>query len=160
MSQAVGTVDSASAAASSGNLLPGSSVNAQWILGYNMNYQRQSTYLTYGRMSDMLRPGPSQIWMFVDEHPNSINDAGFAVEMANAGIFGSIIDYPAHYHGGACGFSFADGHAEIHKWIGSVIQPPVSVNGANIGNGANAGQAVGNSAADLKWLQDHTSAHR
>jgi prepilin-type processing-associated H-X9-DG protein len=124
-----------------------------------MNYQRQSTYLTYGKTSAMTRPGPTQIWVFVDEHPNSINDAGLAVEMANTGPFGSFIDYPAHFHNGACGFSFADGHAEIHKWIGSTIQPPVSFTGAPIGGGASAGKPVGDSAVDLQWLQDHTSAH-
>jgi len=28
-----------------------------------------------------------------------------------------IIDYPASYHNFAGGFSFADGHAEIRKWL-------------------------------------------
>ena len=27
-----------------------------------------------------------------------------------------FIDLPASYHAGACGFAFADSHAEIHKW--------------------------------------------
>ena len=27
-----------------------------------------------------------------------------------------IVDYPASYHNGTSGFSFADGHAEIKKW--------------------------------------------
>ena len=28
-----------------------------------------------------------------------------------------IVDYPASYHNGAGGLSFADGHSEIKKWI-------------------------------------------
>ena len=106
----------------------------------------------------MNTPGPATLWVFVDEHPNSINDAGFAVDMKDVGAFSKIIDYPASYHNGACGFSFADGHAEIHKWIGGTIKPPVSLNGANIGSGANPGPAGNDSVPDVKWLQDHTSA--
>ena len=40
-----------------------------------------------------------------------------------------IIDFPASYHNGACGFSFSDGHSEIHKWIGSKIKAPARYNG-------------------------------
>jgi len=33
-------------------------------------------------------------------------------------------DLPATYHDGACGFAFADGHSEIHKWrMGTTKQP-------------------------------------
>jgi prepilin-type processing-associated H-X9-DG protein len=28
-----------------------------------------------------------------------------------------IVDIPASYHNGAGGFSFADGHSEIRKWV-------------------------------------------
>ena len=109
-------------------------------------------------------PGASSLWVFVDEHPNSINDAGLAVEVAKVGPFGYYIDYPASYHNGACGFSFADGHAEIHKWLGSVIKPPATPGGGSI-SVANGGAVatVGGSAADqadLAWLQQRTSAHK
>ena len=57
-------------------------------------------------------PQPSMTWLTVDEHPDSINDGFFVVNIDPSG-WG---DLPASYHGGACGFSFADGHAEIHKW--------------------------------------------
>src|SRR5678815_2582835 len=55
--------------------------------------------------------------VYMDEHPDSINDAGaFAPNTAN-----NIPDAPATYHNGAAGFSFADGHSEIHKWRGSAM---------------------------------------
>jgi prepilin-type N-terminal cleavage/methylation domain-containing protein/prepilin-type processing-associated H-X9-DG protein len=57
-------------------------------------------------------PQPAMTWLTVDEHPDSIND-GFFVVPIDPNNWG---DLPASYHGGACGFSFADGHAEIHKW--------------------------------------------
>jgi prepilin-type N-terminal cleavage/methylation domain-containing protein/prepilin-type processing-associated H-X9-DG protein len=63
-------------------------------------------------------PGPSQTWVYVDEHPDSINDAGcFPPNSDN-----NIVDIPANYHNGASGFSFADGHSEVHKWVGPKIR--------------------------------------
>jgi len=57
-------------------------------------------------------PQPSFTWLTVDEHPDSVNDAFFIVSRT-ASQWG---DTPASYHNGACGFSFADGHAEIKQW--------------------------------------------
>ena len=54
----------------------------------------------------------------VDENPDSINDAAFAVAMDSKGPNYVWQDTPANYHCGACGFNFADGHSEIHKWRG------------------------------------------
>lgn len=153
MNQAVGTVGAAV-----GQLTAGSAVNGQWLTGNNINNSRQTAWRTYGKTSSMTIPGTSMLWIFVDEHPNSINDAGFAVQMAKTGAFATIIDFPASYHNGACGFSLADGHSEIHKWIGKTIQPPVMPGGASIGNGTSAVNAAGDSAPDVLWLQTHTSA--
>jgi len=58
--------------------------------------------------------GPVNTWVFVDEHPDSMNDAGFF----NPQNKGAFVDVPASYHNGAGGFAFADGHAEVHKWKG------------------------------------------
>ena len=60
-------------------------------------------------------PKPSKTWLFLDEHPDSIND-GFFINNPNADHWQDI---PACYHNGACGFSFADGHSEIRKWKSS-----------------------------------------
>jgi prepilin-type processing-associated H-X9-DG protein len=51
-------------------------------------------------------------FVFVDEHPDSINDGAFFSPQSKS----QFVDIPATYHNRACGFSFADGHAEIHKW--------------------------------------------
>jgi len=61
--------------------------------------------------SDLTNPGPTETWMYVDEHPDSINDAG-----CFSPYKWQWIDLPASYHNGACGFAFADGHSEIKKW--------------------------------------------
>ena len=54
-------------------------------------------------------------WFTLDEHPDSINDAFFINGESRNGD--RWTDVPASYHNGACGFSFADGHAEIKKWL-------------------------------------------
>ena len=58
--------------------------------------------------------GAVNTWVFVDEHPDSMNDAGFFNPQSKT----SFVDIPASYHNGAGGFAFADGHAEVHKWKG------------------------------------------
>jgi len=60
--------------------------------------------------------GAVQTWVFVDEHPDSMNDAGFFNPTGRS----SFVDWPATYHNAACGFAFADGHAEVHKWKGAL----------------------------------------
>ena len=75
------------------------------------------------KMSGLTDPGPSMTWVYCDEHPDSINDAGcFAPEMNRGGQ--PWIDIPATYHNGAAGFAFADGHSEIHKWTASMRSLP------------------------------------
>ncbi len=66
-------------------------------------------------------PQPGMTWTTVDEHPDSIND-GFFINNDQAPNWQDI---PASYHNGACGFSFADGHAEIHKWTSRTSVIPV-----------------------------------
>jgi prepilin-type N-terminal cleavage/methylation domain-containing protein/prepilin-type processing-associated H-X9-DG protein len=155
MNQAVGTMG-----ATSGQLLAGDPVNGQWLTGYDIGNAIQTQWLTYGTTTSMNIPGASMIFLFLDEHPDSINDAGFAVQMAKTGVFATIIDFPAHYHNHAAGFSFADGHSEIHRWVGMTIQPPDQNGGLNIGNGISSGSSAGDSAPDVAWLQAHTSAAR
>ena len=64
---------------------------------------------------------PSQTWLTLDEHPDTINDS-FFINNPSAGNWG---DAPASYHNGAGGFSFADGHAEVHKWLSATSKFPV-----------------------------------
>jgi len=74
----------------------------------------------YAKESDLIRPSPSELWIFIDEHPASINDGGFGFRMPNTPADTSTqgwVDYPAGFHGDAGALSFADGHAETHKWV-------------------------------------------
>lgn len=74
-----------------------------------------SIYKHIKKDSEFVFPGPADTWVYVDEHPDSMNDAGFFNPQART----AWTDQPANYHNAAAGFSFADGHSEIHKWTGS-----------------------------------------
>ncbi len=71
------------------------------------------TFYTFRKYSEILRPPPAQAFVFLDEHPEEIDDGYFLVFLDKKGTWGNV---PANYHNGACGFCFADGHAEIKKW--------------------------------------------
>lgn len=77
--------------------------------------QEWSTGRAYRKQSDFIL-GASQTWVTIDENPASIND-GWFVHASQT----SFVDYPASYHNGAGGLSFADGHSEIKKWRSPTI---------------------------------------
>jgi prepilin-type N-terminal cleavage/methylation domain-containing protein/prepilin-type processing-associated H-X9-DG protein len=81
------------------------------------------------KISDMNNPGPSRTFVFLDEREDSINDGYFVVDMAGYSDQPNrwkIVDYPASYHNGAGGLSFADGHSEIRKWVDPRTVPRLS----------------------------------
>lgn len=78
-----------------------------------------SGFRVYKKMSDLIDPGPTMTWVFLDEREDSINDGEMVVGMdgyPDRPQGWKIVDYPASYHGGSGGLSFADGHSEIKKW--------------------------------------------
>ena len=69
------------------------------------------SYRQFLKTSDV--PRTAMTWLTIDEHADSINE-GFFITPINTTQWG---DLPASYHNGACAFSFADGHSEMHKWL-------------------------------------------
>ena len=63
---------------------------------------------------------PANMFVFLDEREDSINDGWFA---SDPDTVWQLVDYPASYHGQAAGYSFADGHSEIHKWRDARTMP-------------------------------------
>ena len=86
-----------------------------------------STYIIFQKESDIIRPAPANLLVLLDEHPDSINDGGWAFQMFDPDQRpqASLIDLPAGYHNRAGGLAFADGHAEIHKWLDARTRPPI-----------------------------------
>jgi len=113
-------------------------------------------YFTYAKEAEMSAQSPTMIWVLLDEHPDSINDAAFAVQMVAANNLAAarIIDFPASYHNGACGFSFADGHSEIRKWVDGRTVAPVRYTGALSLNIPSANNL------DVLWMAERSSIRR
>jgi prepilin-type N-terminal cleavage/methylation domain-containing protein/prepilin-type processing-associated H-X9-DG protein len=66
---------------------------------------------------------PANLFVVLDEREDSINDGWYASDPDHPY---QIIDYPASYHGNAAGYSFADGHSEIHRFHDGRTMPRLS----------------------------------
>lgn len=131
------------------------------IRSYSMNGQmgrvsndpnvQNSGYSVFYKLTAINNPPPSQAWVFIEEHADSINDGFFHVRM---GQTVNWYDLPASYHGGMGALSFADGHAETKKWRdASIANRPVtrvSITGYT--------PTPANPNTDLIWLQERTTA--
>jgi prepilin-type N-terminal cleavage/methylation domain-containing protein/prepilin-type processing-associated H-X9-DG protein len=100
------------------------------------------------KISELVKPSPAMAWVLVDEHPDSINDSMLYVNETLTPATAEWVDWPASYHDGACGISFADGHSEIHKWRDSRTVTPVRYNSIN-------NRPVPQSV-DYSWLSERT----
>jgi prepilin-type N-terminal cleavage/methylation domain-containing protein len=106
------------------------------------------TFYFARKLAEITRPVPSLAWVFVDEHPDSINDGCFFINPHATGAAASWRDLPASYHHGAAGFAFADGHAEIKRWVEPATKRPVTL-------GDFAGLPCADSR-DYSWVADRT----
>ena len=123
-----------------GDAYKGQKTNPQGSLWY-------PTWRAYTKLSDIVKPVPADLFVFVDEHPDSINDGWMITNVTDPNNWE---DLPASYHGNACGFGFADGHATIHKWLDhNTMQPVTKVQ-------RNGFSAPG--SRDLQWIFQHVSA--
>jgi len=132
--------------------------SGEWLNGGPDSGQR--VYRTYNKLGTIAIP--PKTFVFVDEHPDSINDAAFATQVAGADVPGPggerIIDFPASFHSGACGFSFADGHSEIHKWrSGQIKNAPITYTGRLQLNVPAADAAA---RQDVRWMAENTTVKK
>ncbi len=103
------------------------------------------SYTQFFRTTDI--PRPSDIFVFVEEHPDSINDGYFL----NKFYLRHWIDLPASEHVGAAPFAFADGHALIHRWASRTTQQPYQPDAVPYP------LYVANDTVDLNWVLTRTS---
>jgi prepilin-type N-terminal cleavage/methylation domain-containing protein/prepilin-type processing-associated H-X9-DG protein len=105
----------------------------------------------YNKASEITSPSPADLFVFAEEHPDSINDGWMNVRSAN-GVYWE--DLPGSFHGKLTNFSFADGHAEGHKWlVPDATCPPVTL----VTNPKNR-WLPGSSLSDISWANLHATA--
>ena len=90
-------------------------------------------------------PGPANFYVFIEEHPDTIND-GYFVNTWNQMKWGNL---PASFHNACANLAWADGHLERHHWLPDTVRPAVK--------GAVAGGFVPAPDTDYVWLRDHSS---
>lgn len=74
------------------------------------------SHRSWSRVSDIKNPNPSSAMVFVDESEYVIDDGYFIVDAFSTTTWQN---YPSSRHNGGGDMSFADGHAEVHRWQGS-----------------------------------------
>lgn len=150
------------------------SANGQRIRTYSMqgqvgNAANSSVFnpnaKVYKKVSEVTSsPGPSDLIVFLEENMCSMNDGYLQVNNAygtTAGTYSGQATYPdvpGSYHKWSSGFSFADGHSEIHTWLNNALKIPVSSGYTQ--NNVIAGNPTGSTATDWQWFTSRCAAHQ
>jgi len=128
--------------------------------GFNVN---NPDYTQFFKTTQILRP--TEIFVFLDEHPDTIDDGYFlnkdpgAYASPNSSGYGppannnaQWIDLPASYHNRSTAFSFADGHSQLHRWVNPgtirIPQPDVPYYPIDVPAGQDE---------DFNWVLEHMS---
>ena len=116
--------------------------------GYNVN---NPSYVQFFKATSI--PRPSDIFVFLDEHPDSIDDGYFLNREVSPAAWN---DLPASYHDGGASFSFADGHAERHRWQNASTKQPSRAYGIS----PTLPMAITDGLQDYSWVLSHMSIER
>jgi prepilin-type N-terminal cleavage/methylation domain-containing protein/prepilin-type processing-associated H-X9-DG protein len=106
------------------------------------------------KMGGFITPGPAMSWLIMDEHPDWMDDSILYVNPSETNGYGEFTEVPGSFHNHACGISFADGHAEIHKWVDTRILLPVIYEYQQ--NTSIDIPSSGPPSPDLAWLAQRT----
>ena len=105
------------------------------------------TYYKYDKMTDIIKPPPSKLWVFADEQADSIND-GWMINDPSSPNSGWT-DLAAGYHNRSGAFTFADSHAEIKRWQDAGTVVPVKRTSYN---------GFGTAPRDRAWINERSTA--
>jgi prepilin-type N-terminal cleavage/methylation domain-containing protein/prepilin-type processing-associated H-X9-DG protein len=129
--------------------LPAGSVNVRDEDGVTMVTR---TYIKCIKSSDLTSPGPSKIFVTLDEHADWMDDSLFNFDPGLTPGSEYFREVPASYHGGSCNLSYADGHSEARKWQdGNVL---LSVKKLN-----SPGHLVLGTSKDYEWMDARMPYH-
>ena len=101
----------------------------------------------YLKTADFIKLKPVDAVMFLDERINNLDDGWFWPPFQPYNI-GNL---PAINHGNSSSISFADGHVELHQWVGARFK---AATGFNI----NIVPITGDPSLDALWMWEHFTA--
>jgi prepilin-type N-terminal cleavage/methylation domain-containing protein/prepilin-type processing-associated H-X9-DG protein len=115
------------------------------LVGDPLHYPNRfnPSWVQFMKMSQF--PAPANFYVFIEEHPDTIND-GYFMNRWDAIQWGNL---PASFHNGCANITWADGHLERHRWLPNTIRPPA--------RGAVGGGFIPTPLTDYVWLRDRTS---
>lgn len=118
-------------------------------LGSNVNNPDYHQFLKASEFTST-----TDIFVFIEEHPDSINDGYFLNKRGEGAYNYQWQDLPASFHNGAANLSYADGHSESHRWLLSSTKKPARAYAANLPFALSDEER-----ADYYWLLKRTSTY-
>ena len=135
-------------------------VDPHYALATGDPYTHSTTnWLTYGKLSDITAPSPSDLFTFIDESEYSVCSPDFIVSM-NPHPTGWWFFWPSTRHNFAGTLAFADGHGEIHRWLDGRSGTPPLTKWSEDQRTRTLPSLVSQTPdnPDILWLQQHTTA--
>ncbi len=131
-----------------GELFPlARTVSMNGWMGYT-NQPDNPGFISFRKTTSFIKMSAADAFAFIDERDDSVDDGFFGLDMVD----NYIRNFPANFHGGVGVVTFADGHAELHRWRSEELQ-------AHQQSGMAAEfysvQMVAPDNVDLLWLRDH-----
>jgi prepilin-type N-terminal cleavage/methylation domain-containing protein/prepilin-type processing-associated H-X9-DG protein len=136
-----------------------------WVRSIGMNCylashfsERDLPYRVHFKLSEIQRP--SGLFVFLDERADTLDN-----NMFNVGDEGidpvdparvRWTELPANYHGNSASFSFADGHAEVHRWM----RPMPRVSQQHLPMQSNHKFPISANNPDIIWLFEKTTTRK
>jgi prepilin-type N-terminal cleavage/methylation domain-containing protein/prepilin-type processing-associated H-X9-DG protein len=131
--------------------------------GTDGHWPNAAGYIVYNKLSHLLAPKgpPDKIFVFLDMREDRVNWSNFMTDMTGYSLgpqpspnaYTYTTDMPGFYHNNACGFSFADGHSEVHRWRDAATLTPIMPNANPLAIPSTADP----NGPDVAWLQDHST---
>jgi prepilin-type N-terminal cleavage/methylation domain-containing protein/prepilin-type processing-associated H-X9-DG protein len=123
------------------------------FLGTDGGWPFAAPYKIYTKMSTI--DVPSSIFVFLDMREDTVNWSNYMIDMtgynSDPSKYSWTTDLPGTYHNRAAGFSFADGHSEIKRWLDGRTTPPLNDPNPPVFNTSQPGNP------DIAWMQDHST---
>jgi prepilin-type N-terminal cleavage/methylation domain-containing protein/prepilin-type processing-associated H-X9-DG protein len=130
------------------------SISMNAMLGYAGQFTKSGTNVNIPHYRQFFKfaeiPDPSSIFVFIEEHPDSINDGYFLNRPGTP----EWVDLPASYHRGGANLSFADGHMEFRRWRNAGTLQPALPDAAPLPFQIDPGER-----GDFDWLMQRMSKY-